>query len=476
MSHMIAWYAYRSPFFTEELSKVRSVRKKSVPAARPVGIHKHVTKEDRMISAIKNAVVLGSGGTMGSLTGGIIAQNGIKTHFMSRLKEHAECGLKRAIHQARSEAIAENTICGEYKGSLKDALKDADWVVECVTESVQIKQGVYKEIEQHLKPDAVISTTTSSLPLSRLCDGMSEAFKRNFLGVHFYNPPAKILACEIAAQRYTDPEVTRFMSDFLEHNLGRVVIPVQDTSAFAGNRIAFLLFCEITALAEEYGVELIDYLLGPYTGRIMAPLATIDLVGLDIHKAIIENLYEHTNDHMHHTFRVPEYIEKMIENGCLGSKTPDKGGFYKRDSSRNKLAMNPATLNYEPVKRPKVSFVEEAKEMIRTGRYNDAFAIIMESPCAEADVVRKILCTYISYSYSCIGEVTEARYGIDGIDKVMASGYNWAPPSLILTMMGGAERVTGLLRHYGCMVPDALKGPDKPIDLHGDPGRYFLAR
>ncbi|MGA1794836.1 MAG: 3-hydroxyacyl-CoA dehydrogenase family protein [bacterium] len=429
-----------------------------------------------MISTIKKAVVLGSGGTMGSLTGGIIAQSGIKTCFMSRLKEHAERGLERAIHQSRSETIGRNSICGEYKGSLRDALQDADWVVECVTENVAIKQSVYKEIEPYLKPDAVVSTTTSSLPLSRLCDGMSETFKRNFLGVHFYNPPAKILACEVAAQRHTDPEVTRFMSDFLEHNLGRVVIPVQDTSAFAGNRIAFLLFCEITALAEEYGVELIDYLLGPYTGRIMSPLATIDLVGLDIHKAIIENLYRHTNDHMHHAFRLPRYIEKMIENGCLGSKTPDKGGFYKRDGSRNKLALNPATLDYEPVKRPKVSFVEEAKEMIRAGHYNDAFAVIMESPCGEADLVRRILCTYISYSYSCIGEVTEAKYGIDGIDTVMASGYNWAPPSLVLNMMGGAEKVTGFLRHYDCMVPDALEGADKPIEVHGDPGGYFWAR
>ena len=111
-----------------------------------------------------------------------------------------------------------------------------------------------------------------------------------------------MLACEICGQSKTYPAVVDFLANFLETRLRRVVIPVKPTAGFLGNRIAFLLFAHITKLAAKHGVEMMDYLIGPYTGRQMPPLATIDLVGLDIHKAIIESLYNNTEDEMHHTW------------------------------------------------------------------------------------------------------------------------------------------------------------------------------
>jgi len=429
-----------------------------------------------MINKIKNVVILGAGGTMGSLTGGIVAQSGIKVYFLSRTIKHAEAGMKRAVGYARSEVIRQNIASGEYDYMLKEVLKEADWIVECISENIEIKQELYESIDHYKKPDAIVSSMTSSLPLSKLCRGRSEDFKKNFLGIHFYTPPAKLTACEIAPQVFTDPEVVQFMKGFLSHSLGRVVIPVRDTSAYAGNRIAFLLFSEVTFLALEYGVEMMDYLIGPYTGRIMAPLATIDLIGLDIYKAIIKNLYDYTNDHMHNSFNVPEYIEKMIANGYLGRKTPQELGFYRKDIHKNKFVINPITLEYTPIEKPEIAFIEEAKNMLHVGKYRDAFDIIKTSSCKEADIVRKILCIYIAYSYSCIGEVTYAQYGIDGIDEVMAFGYNWAPPSLIVSMLGGPKAVIELLQEHGLMVPQVFENVNKSMTLHHNPGRYFLAR
>ena len=80
-----------------------------------------------------------------------------------------------------------------------------------------------------------------------------------------------MLACEITGTDDTDVEVYDFMKDFLENKLHRVIIPVNNIPGFAGNRIAFLLFNRITSLAEEHGVEMMDYLIGPYTGRLMPP-------------------------------------------------------------------------------------------------------------------------------------------------------------------------------------------------------------
>jgi 3-hydroxyacyl-CoA dehydrogenase len=429
-----------------------------------------------MIDNVKSVVVLGSGGTIGSLVGGLVAQQGIKVYFLSRTAEGAKRGLQRAVAQARSEVISRNIICGDYEHLLEDALKEADWIVECVSEDLAIKQKMYEMIDAHKRPDTIVSSVTSSLPLEILPKGRSENFRRNFLSSHFYNPPGKMLACEITGQSDTDPKVVGFMKDFLQHRLRRVVIPVKNVSGFAGNRIAFLLLNRITALAAVYGVEMMDYLIGPYTGRQMPPLATIDLVGLDIHKAIIESLYNNTNDEMHHGLVPPGYVNKMIQNGSLGNKTPGKGGFYKKLESGKLMFIDPATCEYAPAIEPHVGFVEKAKHLIHMGRYRDAFETIKTASGREAEIVKDILCVYVSYSYLRVGEVTESAFGIDGIDRVMSSGFNWAPPSLIVSMLGGKEYVIKLLEKKEFEVPDALKNDEDGKSRTLDAGKYFPAR
>jgi 3-hydroxyacyl-CoA dehydrogenase len=429
-----------------------------------------------VIDTIRSVIILGSSGTIGSLTGGLIAQKGIKVYFLSRAPERAKSGLERAIAQARSEVISHNIVWGDYKHLLENALEEADWIVECVSENLAIKQRIYEKIDRYKRPDAIVSSTTSSLPLTELPRGRSEGFRRNFLSTHFYNPPARMLACEIATQDDTDPEVFDFMKDFLEHELRRVVIPVKNILGFAGNRIAFLLFNRITALAEEHGVEMMDYLIGPYTGRLMPPLATLDLVGLDIHKAIIENLYENTNDEMHESLILPDYINKMIDNGSLGNKAPTKGGFYRKLESGKCVFLDPANCDYVPAIEPRVAFVEKAKHQIHLGMYREALETIKTAHCKEADIVMDILCTYVAYSYARIGEVTERELSIDGIDNVMSFGFNWAAPSLIVNMLGGKECVVELLEEKGFKVPDALKNANESAHQISNVGKYFVGR
>ncbi|MBA7695283.1 putative 3-hydroxyacyl-CoA dehydrogenase [subsurface metagenome] len=367
-------------------------------------------------------------------------------------------------------------MCGDYDHLLESTLEEADWIVESVSENRAIKQRMYEKIDQYKRPDAIVSSTTSSLPLTILSKERSENFKRNFLATHFYNPPARMLACEVATQSDTDAHVFGFMKDFLEHELRRVVIPVRNIAGFAGNRIAFLLFNRIAALAEGYGVEMMDYLIGPYTGRLMPPLATLDLVGVDIYKAIIENLCEYTNDEMHNSLILPDYINKMIHSGALGNKTPDNGGFYKKDTSGNCLYLNPATLDYVPAQKPHIEFVEAAEDMIHWGKYREAFDIIKTSCSKEADIVMDILCTYIAYSYSRIGEVTEREFGINGIDRVMSFGFNWAAPSVIVKMLGGKESVIELLHKKGLEVPRSLETEGESSLQVLNSGKYFVAR
>lgn len=427
-----------------------------------------------MVDRIKTVAVLGASGTVGSLTGGIIAQNGIKVFFLSRTENGARKGVEKAINQARSEVIARRIVCGDYEHLLKAALAEADWIVEAVTEDVSAKRTMYAEVEKYRRPSSIVSSTTSSLPLSALVDGRSEDFKKNFISTHFYNPPGKMPACETTGHDGTDAEVLDFMNQFLEKQLGREVIPVRNVAGFAGNRIAFVLFSRITALAEAYGVEMMDYLIGPYTGRLMPPLATIDLVGLDIHRAIIKSLYENTNDEMHDWLLVPDYVNAMIAKRMLGNKT--RGGFYKKLESGRYTFLDPQSCEYVEAIQPHIGFVEKAKHFIRMGMYKEAFDKIRMAHCPEADIVTDILCAYIAYSYARIGEVTEPEYGINGIDRVMSFGFNWAPPSVIVQMLGGNEAAGELLAKKGFAVPKTLKSEQAPAMNVIGSGKYFVAK
>jgi len=427
-----------------------------------------------VINSIKTATILGASGTVGSLSGGLMAQNGLKVYFLSRTKQGSEKGLQKAISQARSELIARNIICGDYESMLKQALGEADWVVEAIGEDVAIKQHMHQQVETYKNPRAIVSSTTSSLPLSSLVQGRSPDFKKKFLSTHFYNPPGRMPACEITGIEETDPQVVSFMSGFLADRLRRAIIPVKNTPAFAGNRIGFVLFARITSLAAQLGVELMDYLIGPYTGRLMAPLATIDLVGLDIHKAIIDSLTQHTHDAMHSWLSVPDYINKMLERKLLGYKT--KGGFYKKLESGKYVFLDPATCQYIPAIEPHVAFVEKAKHFTRMGMYQKAFETILSANGSEAEVVKDILCAYVAYSYSLVGEVTDKNDGIEGIDDVMSYGFHWASPSVIVEVLGGPDAAAQLLTQKGFEVPDALKAGLKSHFNIINSGEYFVAK
>jgi 3-hydroxyacyl-CoA dehydrogenase len=429
-----------------------------------------------MIDRIATVAVLGSGGTIGSLSGGLLAQNGLRVYFLSRTPERAQQGLQRAIAQARSEVIAEQITCGDYDSLLEEACAKADWILECVAEDMTVKQSMYALVDEHRREESVVSTVTSSLVLEELPQGRSESFRQHFLSTHFYNPPGKMPACEISSQSQTDPAVLERMAEFLERRLGRAVIPVKPSAAFAGNRIAFLLFARIVEMAAEYGVEMMDYLIGPYTGRIMSPLATIDLVGLDIHRAILRSLQQHTHDAMHDKLTVPDYLNTMIEMGCLGRKTRNRGGFYKRLESGQYEFFDPETCSYIPTFEPHVKFVETAKHFIHLGRYREAFATIFKAKGTEADLVKEILATYISYAYMLVGTVTEETYGITGIDRVMTTGFNWAGPSMIVHMLGGKERAIGLLEANGLTAPESLREDSHCEQIPFNAGKYFPAR
>jgi len=383
----------------------------------------------------------------------------------------AEKALDSAVNAARSNSIRRNVTVGTFEEDLPKYLGEADLIYESLAEDLELKRRIFETVDRYRRPDSIVATGSSGLSVAELAQGRSKGFRTHFLGLHFYNPPTRLTATEIIPGPDTSKEITSYIAPLMERTFRRVVLFAADRPGYAGNRIGFKFLNEAAQLAAEHGAELVDYLFGSYTGRLQGPLATIDLVGWDVHKAIVENIYAKTSDEAHDSFRLPGYMTKLIAEGRLGDKTPGKGGFFKREGSKT-LALNTRTGHYEEMRSPRLSFVEKAKELLRVGRYEAALRAILDGS-DEVAIVRQGLLGYISYAGLRNGEVSDMK----GINRVMGWGFNWMPPDAFADIVG-IETTRRLLEKEGLPVPRHLASHKngKLYTEIDDVARYLSAR
>jgi 3-hydroxyacyl-CoA dehydrogenase len=291
------------------------------------------------------------------------------------------------------------------------------------------------------------------LSIAEMARGRSDSFRRNFLGIHLFNPPHVIVGTEVIPGPDTDPAVVKNVVAMLTKRLGRKVIVTGDMPAFVGNRVGFKVLNETAQLAAEHGVAYIDYLIGPHTGRAMAPLATVDLVGWDVHKAIVDNVHANCKDEAHQSFAMPAYMNAALRNGCLGDKTPERGGFYRR-AGKNVFVLDPKTGGHEEFAKPApIEFVEKMKQSHHVGRYADAFKVLAEAKGADADLCRRVVLGYVSYALNRVGEVAASAADVD---TIMSYGFNWAPPTAIVDLLG-ARNTVAMLQKLKLTVPATVE-------------------
>lgn len=431
---------------------------------------------------IRKIVVLGANGAMGSGSGAVFAAAGIPTVLLARTLAKAEAGRERAEQLAKGRIPPRSIAIGTYDSDLARVVAEADLVLEAVAEDLETKRAVFALIDRVRSPGTIVATVSSGLSIAQLCAGLSDDFRKHFLGIHLFNPPTLITGTEIIPHAETDRDVVARVRHVLEATFGRMVIECKDTPAFAGNRIGFKLLNEIAQLAEEHGVAYMDQLVGSHTGRALAPLATIDLVGWDVHKAIVDNLHANTRDEAHAAFALPAYMSRGIERGHLGRKTRDKGGFFRVDgkgADAVHFVLDPATGDYRPLaeQRPPVpAFIERMKAAIKSGRHPEAFDILVRADGKDAVLLRRVMLGYISYALGRVGEVVRSARDVD---RIMGFGFNWAPPSVLVDAIGAARTVQ-LLERERLPVPEVVAqaaSSGKPLfdEPSLDTGRFFVA-
>jgi 3-hydroxyacyl-CoA dehydrogenase len=413
---------------------------------------------------------------MGSGSAAVFAAAGVSTTLLARTRDKALGGRERAEGMLKSTAVRALLEVGSYEDDLARAVADADLILEAVAEDLDTKRTFFERVDAVRKPDAIVATVSSGLSIAAMCRDRSPGFRRSFLGIHLYNPPNVIVGCELIPHAGTDPEILAAARRFLVERCGREVVETADTPAFAGNRVGFRVLNEVAQLAAEHGVAFMDALVGPHTGRAMAPLHTIDFVGWDVHRAIVDNLHAATADEAHAAFALPGYMARLIAAGHLGAKTPEAGGFYRVDG-KQRLVLDPASGAYRPATRVEAPpFVARMQALHRVGRYRDALDALATAQGTAAELARRVILGYVSYGLNRVGEVVrEPR----DVDRIMAFGFNWAPPGLLCDLIG-LKRTVSLLEAARLPVPRALiDAAERRQPLFREPsvdrGRFFFS-
>ncbi len=390
---------------------------------------------------IRKAVVLGSG-VMGSRIALHFANVGLEVLLLDIVpRDLSEADSKNSakrnsiVNSALDAAIKSNPSpvydkaftsrvkTGNFDDNFKD-IADADLILEAVVENLAIKKTVFDQVDKYRKAGSIVASNTSGIPIHSMLEGRSEDFAKHFLGLHFFNPPRYLKLLEVIPTAKTDPAVTSFMLDYGSKVIGKTTVLCKDTPAFIANRIGVFSIMTIFHVMQEMGltVQEVDALTGPVSGRPKsATFRTADVVGLDTLVKVADNAYNDVvNDEARDLFKIPTYVQKMVENKWLGDKTGQ--GFYKKlkgDGGKKILTLNLNTLEYEDQPRAKFATIEAAKQ---SDDLKERLKILNSGKDKAGEFIREVNYRLSAYASNRVPEIADELYRVD---DALRAGFGW---------------------------------------------------
>jgi len=340
------------------------------------------------------------------------------------VNEALKTSLKSKPSPIYSQKFADRIETGNIEDDLHK-IKDVDWIMEVVVERLDIKQQVFEKIEKYRTPGTLITSNTSGIPIKFMNEGRSEDFQKHFAVTHFFNPPRYLKLFEVVPGPKCSQEVTDFLMMYGDKFLGKTSVLAKDTPAFIGNRIGIFGIMSLFHVVKEMGltIEEVDKLTGPVIGRPKsATFRTIDVVGLDtlVHTAngVKDNC---PNDEMRDQFVIPDYVNTMVENKWLGSKT--KQGFYKMTKNANGkreiLSLDLNTLEYRSKKSAKFETLALTKSI---DNVEERFKVLVAGKDKAGEFYRKSFAAMFAYVQNRIPEISDELYRID---DGLRAGFGW---------------------------------------------------
>lgn len=336
-----------------------------------------------------------------------------------------------------------------------DQLAECDWIVEAIVERLELKRDLYRRLNATIQDDCVVTSNTSTIPISLLIEDMPTHFCERFAITHFFNPVRYMRLLELVSGQDTAPSVIARLADFCDRELGKGVVRCGDTPGFLGNRVGVFALQVGIDEARRTGVpiESADALMGrpmgiPKTGV----FGLYDLIGIDLMADVVRSLSSilPAGDAFH-AVADTELLDGMVADGLTGNK--GGAGFYQRDDKGRALARQLDTGDYRArVLELPAKAVAAARD---TAAGREALLPLIEGDDVDTEFCRRFLARVLAYSASLLGEVTDSP---QAIDDAMKLGFNWIRGPFEMIDALGLARTRELIASVGLDVPAVLAG------------------
>jgi 3-hydroxybutyryl-CoA dehydrogenase len=281
---------------------------------------------------VKTIGIIGAG-TMGNGIAQTAARAGlavilrdVEERFVERGMSMIDRNLQRDVDKARLTEDGKREVIERIQTTTDlHAFESADFVVEAITENLEVKLNLFRTLDQIVRPGTILSSNTSSISITKLASATSQP--ERFIGMHFMNPVPVMKLVEIIRGAATSDE-TYAETKALAEAMGKTAVEVNDAPGFVSNRVLMPMINEaIFALYEGVGTaESIDEVMKLGMNHPMGPLTLADFIGLDVCLAIMNVLYDGFNDSK---YRPCPLLKKYVDAGWLGRKSGR--GFYVYD-------------------------------------------------------------------------------------------------------------------------------------------------
>lgn len=378
---------------------------------------------------IRRVAVLGAG-TMGSRIAAHLANAGVPSVLLDIAipgqkspDQAAKAGVDAALKSRPGGFFLPENARLITTGNFDDhihLIKDCDWIIEAVSENLEIKRALYAKVIQHRTPGTVVSTNTSGIPLAHIAEGHTDEFRAHFLGVHFFNPPRYLHLAEIIPGPASSADILSGISEFCDLHLGKGVVPCKDTPNFIANRIGTFFGSTIQGLtvSHDLSIEEVDALTGPLIGLPKsASYRLLDIVGIDVWDHVTKNLYDAAPaDPFRQRFQTEPFILEIISRKWLGDKTGQ--GFYKRVGKDREIhAIDRKTFEYHPAAKIRFASLEQVS---RIEPLADRLKAVVALDDKAGKFLWQLLSDHVLYAAHMVPEISDR---IVEIDRAMRWGY-----------------------------------------------------
>ena len=405
------------------------------------------------MAMIGKVAVIGSG-IMGGGIAAQIANAGVPVLLLDVTRETAAAAIPRLLASgafmlpSNARRVTPLGIDADL-----DALSGCDWVVEAIVEKLDVKQDLYRRIEAVRRPDAIVSSNTSTIRLAQLTEDASDDFRRHFLITHFFNPPRLMRLLEVVRGPDTLQSAANAVTDFADRRLGKTIVRCKDRPGFIANRLGcyWMQLALVEAIAQGLTVEEADAVMGkPFGIPKTGVFGLADLVGIDLMPRVNASLaaaLDETDAFQSVNVPLPR-VASMIEAGFTGRK--GKGGFYRlnRAAGKRMEAMDLATGEYRPAQRPVL----------------DLPVPVLEQANAHGRYARAVMLKTLAYAAALLGDAAD---DITDIDTAMRLGYNWTWGPFELIDRIGLAQFKALAEAEGLMVAPWLEAAKGPLYRNG---------